>query len=126
ITFQWKQTDGPAVALTGSTSATPNFVAPPLSAQATLKFELAVNDGQQSSAPSETQVDLIPLTPRNGGGTGQIVYGRRNGADGRIYIANVDGSGETFITAGARPRLSPDGHYLAFVRDGIVESSFLN
>jgi len=50
---------------------------------------------------------------------GTVFYGRRSAINtGTIWAINLDGSGETFITTGFRPRASKDGHYLAFLRDG--------
>src|SRR5581483_6065676 len=41
---------------------------------------------------------------------GTIFYGRRPASgDGAIWAINLDGSGETYITTGARPRVSRDG-----------------
>jgi len=39
-------------------------------------------------------------------------------SDGTIWTINLDGSGETYVTTGARPRVSPGGRYLAFLREG--------
>ncbi|HEX5219648.1 MAG TPA: hypothetical protein VFZ59_08775, partial [Verrucomicrobiae bacterium] len=49
-----------------------------------------------------------------------IQYGHLSpkGIGGTIWAINLDGSGERFITTGGRPRLSPDGRWLAFLRDG--------
>ncbi len=50
---------------------------------------------------------------------GRLIYGRQEGNRiARILSAKPDGSDETFITDGARPELSPDGRFLAFVRGG--------
>lgn len=50
---------------------------------------------------------------------GTVFYGRRSAANlGTIWAINLDGSGETYITEGARPRVSRDGRYLAFLREG--------
>ncbi len=35
-----------------------------------------------------------------------------------IWAINLDGSSDTFVTTGARPRVSRDGKYLAFLRGG--------
>ncbi len=40
------------------------------------------------------------------------------GFDDAIWTINLDGSGETYVTTGARPRVTPDGHWMAFLRDG--------
>jgi len=50
---------------------------------------------------------------------GTIFYGRRSPTNaGSIWAINLDGSGDTFITAGVRPRVTPDGRWMAFLRDG--------
>ncbi|GEM_PF-2115369 len=50
---------------------------------------------------------------------GTIFYGRRPASgDGAIWAINLDGSGETYITTGARPRVSRDGTWMAFLREG--------
>ena len=48
--------------------------------------------------------------------SGTIFYGRSNLTGGSLWSINLDGSGETYITSGARPRVSHDGRYLAFSR----------
>lgn len=48
---------------------------------------------------------------------GTVFYDRiAKGTNGTIWAINLDGSGETFITSGIHPRVSADGHYLAFLR----------
>ena len=47
---------------------------------------------------------------------GTIFYGRKNSSGGAIWAINLDGSDDTYITTGVRPRVSPDGRYLAFMR----------
>ncbi len=50
---------------------------------------------------------------------GTVFYGRRStGNVGTIWAINLDGSGDTYITTGVRPRVSPDGRWLAFLREG--------
>ncbi len=50
---------------------------------------------------------------------GTVFYGRRSAAgDGTIWAINLDGSGDTYITTGARPRVTTDGRWLAFLREG--------
>ncbi|HWX23304.1 MAG TPA: hypothetical protein VN578_25660 [Candidatus Binatia bacterium] len=52
---------------------------------------------------------------------GTVFYGRRSSNDvATIWAINLDGSGETYITTGARPRVSRDGQWLAFLREGNV------
>jgi hypothetical protein len=40
------------------------------------------------------------------------------GFNDSIWAINLDGSGETFIAEGARPRVSRDGQWMAFLREG--------
>ncbi|MCC6820722.1 MAG: hypothetical protein IT579_08345 [Verrucomicrobia subdivision 3 bacterium] len=42
------------------------------------------------------------------------------GFNDSIWAINLDGNGETFITEGAHPRVSRDGQWLAFLREGGV------
>lgn len=50
---------------------------------------------------------------------GTVFYGRRSATGhGTIWAINLDGSGETYITEGARPRVSRDGRFMAFLREG--------
>jgi hypothetical protein len=60
LTFTWSQVAGPAVALLHSNSATPGFVATPLTSTAPLRFQLVVSDGTLSSTSVETTVTLLP------------------------------------------------------------------
>jgi len=70
--------------------------------------------------PELTQTNAIPTTNSNfvqfwSGGV--VYYGRRQHERGTIWAINLDGSGDTYLTTGARPRVSPDGRLLAFLRD---------
>ncbi len=47
-----------------------------------------------------------------------IQYGYLADFNDTTWAINLDGSGETFITDGARPRVSPDAQRLAFLRGG--------
>ncbi|HXR08169.1 MAG TPA: hypothetical protein VN765_12615 [Candidatus Acidoferrum sp.] len=50
---------------------------------------------------------------------GTLFYGRRSPANGgTIWAINLDGSSDTYITTGWRPRASSDGRWLAFLRNG--------
>ncbi len=70
---------------------------------------------------SPTNVILSPV--------GTIFYGRRSVAGlGTIWAINYDGSDDTYITTGKRPRVSRDGNWMAFMREiggfnGLVSSS---
>ncbi len=62
ITFEWTQTAGPVVTLSGPTSATPAFTAPQVTAQTVLTFRLTVSDGRLSNTAS---VNITVLPPPN-------------------------------------------------------------
>jgi hypothetical protein len=50
---------------------------------------------------------------------GTVFYGRVSAANNyTIWAINLDGSGDTCITTGARPRVSRDGRNVAFLRGG--------
>jgi Tol biopolymer transport system component len=49
---------------------------------------------------------------------GTIFYGRRSGTTGSVWAVHLDGSGDHYVTEGVRPRISPEGRYLAFLREG--------
>jgi len=48
---------------------------------------------------------------------GTVFYSRASGSTGSIWAINLDGTRDRFITEGVRPRVSPDGHYMAFTRE---------
>ncbi len=70
-------------------------------------------NGSTNKVPATINTNAVILS-----GNGTVFYGRRSGNTGSIWCINLDGSGETYITSGARPRISRDGHWLAFLRDG--------
>ena len=77
---------------------------------------LNLTNGTSSTNPP---IHVIPTPPLVLSPLGTIFYGRRSTAnDYTIWAINYDGSGDTFVTVGARPRVSSDGHYLAFLRGG--------
>ncbi len=59
ITFQWTQTGGPAVTLTGPTTAKPKFTTP--IGPVTLTFRLVVNDGFNSSLPDTVSIGVAGI-----------------------------------------------------------------
>jgi LmbE family N-acetylglucosaminyl deacetylase len=56
LSYEWTQTAGPAVVLSGAATKTPSFLAPP--AQASLSFSLTVKDGSVASRPDEVSVQV--------------------------------------------------------------------
>lgn len=74
---------------------------------------LVIDPGNTNTPPAENTNQLVLST----GGT--VFYGRRSAANiGSIWAIGLDGSGDTYITDGVRPRVSPDGRWLAFFREG--------
>ena len=61
MTYQWTQIAGPSVSLSGSSSPNPKFTAPAVNSQASLKFQLVVNNGQDNSKPSTVTVNVQPI-----------------------------------------------------------------
>ncbi len=62
LTYAWNQTGGPAVTLSGASTATPTFTSPTLvpgASNAILTFQLIVNDGMESASDTVT----ITVTP---------------------------------------------------------------
>ncbi len=49
---------------------------------------------------------------------GTVFYGRQSGSTGSVWAIHLDGTGDQFVTTGTRPRVSPDGRWLAFTREG--------
>jgi WD40-like Beta Propeller Repeat len=74
---------------------------------------IVISPGDTNSVgnPSTNEIVLSP--------NGTVFYGRVSAASNyTIWAINLDGSSDTFITTGARPRVSRDGRYLVFLRDG--------
>jgi ribosomal protein L14 len=58
VAFQWVQTAGPAVVLSGANAATATFIAPEVTANTVLKFQLTVTDNGGATAIATTQVTV--------------------------------------------------------------------
>lgn len=79
LTFQWTQTGGPTVSLSGDTTLSPTFTAPPRSVSAqVLTFELAVNDGNATSTDTVTITVPANQAPNADAGQAQTVPGGSN------------------------------------------------
>ncbi len=61
LTYSWRQTGGPTVTLTDATSATPNFIAPEVTEDATLTFALTVAEAGDSD--TDTVDVTVVFTP---------------------------------------------------------------
>jgi hypothetical protein len=61
LTYEWSQTDGPAVALSSTTAESPTFTAPDVDADTDLTFSLVVTDpDSRVSLPDEVVVTVVP------------------------------------------------------------------
>lgn len=60
LNYQWRQSSGPNVALSGANSAQSSFTAPDVTANATLSFELTVTD---SAGQTDTDTCLVMVSP---------------------------------------------------------------
>jgi uncharacterized protein (TIGR03382 family) len=58
LTYTWTQLSGPAVTLTGATTARPTFT-PRVANDETFVFQLVVNDGKENSAPANVTVYVL-------------------------------------------------------------------
>src|SRR5205823_2285328 len=63
LTYTWTQTGGTTVTLSDVHAGTPTFTAPlaPSHGQETLTFQLVVDDGLASSAPSEVTITVVDV-----------------------------------------------------------------
>jgi Tol biopolymer transport system component len=50
--------------------------------------------------------------------SGTIFYSRRSGSSGTVWSIDLTGAGDHYITSGIRPRVSRDGKWMAFLREG--------
>jgi LmbE family N-acetylglucosaminyl deacetylase len=73
LQYEWKQTAGPKVTLSGATTATPSFTAP--ATPTTLTFALVVENGTRESLPAGVTITVAnppsPPPPNQGSGSGE-------------------------------------------------------
>ena len=62
LTYQWTQLGGPAVSLSGSTSAIATFTAPTVTSMTTLTFRLTDSDGQASAYDDVNVTVMAPIS----------------------------------------------------------------
>jgi hypothetical protein len=67
-----------------------------------------------TNPPPVINTNVLSIT-----GAGTVFYSRRSTNNNltTIWTINLDGSGETLVTIGMRPRVSPDQHWMAFIRE---------
>ncbi len=100
LTFAWAQTAGPAVTLTGPSTARPDFTAPAVAADTVFEFELTVADPLGASATDRVEVVVTPTPndpPVAHAGDDQVVdEGQGTSLDGR---ASFDPEGGALVYA---------------------------
>lgn len=62
LEYRWVQTGGPSVTLSGSTTATPTFVAPSVGVETELAFTVTTMDGREGTSQDDVVVTVIPGT----------------------------------------------------------------
>jgi len=67
LSYQWVQVSGAAVSLGGATSESATFVAPTVTSDTQLTFEVVVTDDRGSSNAAETSVSVTPGRDSRGG-----------------------------------------------------------
>ncbi|EAU68511.1 putative metalloprotease [Stigmatella aurantiaca DW4/3-1] len=111
VTYAWRQTAGPEVALVGTDSAQTGFTAPEVSQTTVLAFALTVTDDQGASGEDEVSITVkaeeepVPDAgpgedggPEDGGGPGQPDGGEGT-PDGGDAGSGTDGGTEENVTA---------------------------
>ena len=93
LAYQWRQVSGNTVTLAGANTAHPAFTAPSNLAQnATLGFELIVNDGAQDSAPALVSITVTANQPSvNVASLAAVSASSQNSADGQLAVKVIDG-----------------------------------
>jgi hypothetical protein len=102
LSYQWSQTGGPGVALSGAATASPAFTAPVLAvgaADVVLTFTLAVSDGTANATDAVTVTVTAPAnTPptAQAGADQTVASGAAVTLDGSASSANDAGQGLTY------------------------------
>jgi hypothetical protein len=143
ISFTTSPAGEPVYYRVGTVGAFSQFAAPfTLGSNATVEFYATAAGGAQRSstrsasytfgnqdlgAPPVLSTNGTPGTNQPPGGSsetnfhfaavGTVFYSRASGSTGSIWAIHLDGTRDRFITEGMRPRVSPDGRYLAFTRE---------
>ena len=116
LTYSWVQTAGPAVTLTGATTAAPTFTAP--TGPATLTFELTVDDG--TSRDTDTVTITVNGIPTANAGADQLVNlgdtvtldgtGSNDPDSDELTYSWVQTGGGTVVTLTGANTAQPDVH----------------
>jgi hypothetical protein len=105
IQFYGSTTNGTRGRIQSAIYSVGNIVVPP--------EPLVPLPGSETNPPPTVNPNATPISPN-----GTVFYGRRgSNTVPAIWVINLDGSGDTRVTAGLRPRVSRDGRYLSFLRE---------
>ena len=101
LSYNWVQTAGPTVSLTGATTAKPTFTAPNiLDGSGVVAFTLTVTDAANATAIDDVIMNVTRVAlPRKFAAVDQGVYGGGIGENidgGAVVTLNSDGSGTVF------------------------------
>jgi lysophospholipase L1-like esterase len=92
LTYQWTQTAGPAVVLGNATTATPSFIAPSVTTNTVLTFQLTVTDNQGAAATDLVNVTVqAAQTSSNIAALAAVTASSENTSTGQLAIKAVDG-----------------------------------
>jgi LmbE family N-acetylglucosaminyl deacetylase len=93
LTYAWRQSEGPAVTLSGANTARPSFVVPGVAQGTALAFELRVSDGVSTSVADAVTVRVgAPPPPDAGVDAGTTDAGTDSGVDAGIDAGVQSGS----------------------------------
>jgi MYXO-CTERM domain-containing protein len=98
ITFAWKETSGPAVALAGASASVAAFDAPVVAVDTPMSFSVDVSDGKATSSASTSVLVLA-----------QVVLPPDGGAGGAGGALTTGGAGGAIATGGAGGWLATGG-----------------
>jgi hypothetical protein len=94
LSWQWTQTGGETVTLSGETTSSPSFTAGPVTAPTSWSFQLIVNDGAADSAPSTVTITALPATSPVVAPARELTVNPDGSVDGRLQPDN-SGAGST-------------------------------
>jgi uncharacterized repeat protein (TIGR01451 family) len=103
LTYSWTQVGGPTVNLTGAGTATPTFVAPNVTGEVTLAFEIDVSDGNAN----DTDTVAVTVEPagnsheQHESGVSQRVFAAATGEDGSLERPDVIATVRGYLTGGS-------------------------
>ena len=80
--YQWRQTQGPTVAIVGEETATARFTAPAVGADTVLVFSLSVTDNQGASASASTSITVIGEAVSRWNLSGTVLASSNQAVDG--------------------------------------------